>query len=363
MKDFKNHESRVLDEIIERLLAQMKYDRKERGRFVYFTQDHPGDEKIVSIWALKQGQKNIMETQMKLKEFPEVKIKINFIEPKFFVDVVEDIVDVPFWQISTVVRLLSNCKPIYDPEGLITYLCERIKDVSWKPETIFLKVQSSEGFLHMARRRIMEDMLADAFLWIVKAGEEAICTRLMRKGTFNIITAELLLDSLRVEAALHDFYVKELLGIDNFTPEKLKDALNELEKLGKKLYYANERTKRKTWILSAFVSINECDRRVRQLFAAVGKKGVDSEFLQRIYETAIGELWQAVFLLAQNPMGMTKLDPWLVGFFWKWFILNKTEKDAQRLIRLIHALNINETHKLGFEGELAKWREGVPLHP
>ncbi len=358
-----NLELAVLETVIEKVLGQMKYDRKERGRFVYLTPLRPGDETIVSIWALRQGQKNILETQMKLEEFQDVKIKISFIEPQFFVDVIEDIVDVAFWQIATVVRLLSNCKPIYDPEGLISYLREKIKELSWKPETIFLKVQSSEGFLHLARRNIMEELLADAFIWIFKAGEESICARLMRKDSFNITTAELLLDSLQEEEGLHDFYIKELLNIDVFTPEILKKALDELENLGKKIYLANERTRRKTWILSAFVSINECDRRTRQLFAAVGKERRGSDYLQRIYETALSELWQAVFLLAQNPMGMTKLDPWLVGFFWKWFIQDKTEKEAHRLIRLIHALNINETYKLGFEGQLAQWREGIPLHP
>ena len=39
----------------------------------------------------------------------------------------------------------------------------------------------------------------------------------------------------------------------------------------------------------------------------------------RLFETAVAELWNAYFLVAQNPRTSVKLDPWVVGSFWNWF--------------------------------------------
>jgi hypothetical protein len=66
--------------------------------------------------------------------------------------------------------------------------------------------------------------------------------------------------------------------------------------------------------LAAFVSINESERRLKQTLemkdATIGRK---------LFEAAIGELWQAYFLVAQNPRTEVKLDPYVVGSFWNWF--------------------------------------------
>ena len=77
--------------------------------------------------------------------------------------------------------------------------------------------------------------------------------------------------------------------------------MKELETLSNHLFYANERTKREMWILAAFVSINESERRLKQCFKAQ-KAGVDSLEIQRLFEASVAELWQAVFLVAQTPV-------------------------------------------------------------
>ena len=73
-------------------------------------------------------------------------------------------------------------------------------------------------------------------MWGIKAVEEAICAQLMTKGSFNVTTPSLLLDSLRSLPGLMRFYT-EILGIDLLTPDLAFVSLKELENLADNLYH------------------------------------------------------------------------------------------------------------------------------
>ncbi len=169
-------------------------------------------------------------------------------------------------------------------------------------------------------------MLADAYVWLIKAAEEAICVPLMEMNAFEIGTATLLLDALRdFDEVIYTFFT-DLLRIPTFTPEKLENARKELEKLADHLYRKNIKTDREMWILAAFVSINESERRLNQSLEA-DKSGYDKKVITRLFETAIGELWQGYFLVAQNPRFEVKLDPWVVSSFWRWFGFSELDEN------------------------------------
>jgi hypothetical protein len=72
------------------------------------------------------------------------------------------------------------------------------------------------------------------------------------------------------------------------------------------------------WILAAFVSINESELRLKQSLE-IKVSDNSSSILSRLFETAVAELWNSFFLVAQNPRKAVKLDPWVVGSFWNWF--------------------------------------------
>ena len=190
--------------------------------------------------------------------------------------------------------------------------------VTWQPDVIDLKRQTTKMLLDRVKNRIQEDMIADAYIWLIKAAEEAICVPLMTVNAFRLGTAPFLLDSLRnTDINLYDFFT-QLLRISTFDPDKLVSARQELELLADRLYQRNVRTDREMWILAAFVSINESERRLHQSMN-VKTTDVTASISSRLFETAVGELWQAFFLVAQSPKIDVKLDPWVVASFWNWF--------------------------------------------
>ena len=99
---------------------------------------------------------------------------------------------------------------------------------------------------------IEEEMLADGYMWALKAAEESICIPLMEKNFFALVTPVLLLDTLRQVPELYTFYL-QILGIDSMTPDLCLIALKELEKLAEHLYYKNINTILGKWVLVSFV--------------------------------------------------------------------------------------------------------------
>ena len=83
---------------------------------------------------------------------------------------------------------------------------------------------------------------------------------------------------------------------------------------------------REEWILTAFVSINEAERKLLRVLKHAADDNLDMLSWEYLFEDALAELWQAYFVTAQTPWNKeVPLDPWVVGLFWKWFV-NETPK-------------------------------------
>ena len=197
------------------------------------------------------------------------------------------------------------------------------KTLEWTQDKIDLKKNVSKELIKKAQKFIEEDMLADAYMWGIKAVEEAICSQLMKYNAFNVTTPSLLLSSLREYPELMRFYL-DILGIELFTPDIGYIAIKELENLADHLYQASVGTDREHWILSAFVSINESERKLLKVLKHASDESLDILGWEYIFEDAVVELWQAFFICAQTPWKTdVPLDPWVVGLFWK-FHVNET---------------------------------------
>ena len=123
----------------------------------------------------------------------------------------------------------------------------------------------------------------------------------MKDGLFNVTTPSLLLDSLRKSPELLKFYT-DLLGIEILTPDLAFLSLKELENLAQHLYHAPSTTKqREEWILTAFVSINEAERKLHRVLKHAADENLDMLSWESLFEDALAELWQAYFVTAQTP--------------------------------------------------------------
>jgi hypothetical protein len=251
----------------------------------------------------------------------DVEIKVTYAPPSFFLDVLGGKDNVPYWQVATVIRILRYSDIIYDPHGKMQQWIDQAPHIEWDPSLIELKRQTTQLLLDRMENRIKEDMFADAYIWLIKAAEEAICVPLMQANAFKIGTATLLLDVLRdFDNDIYTFFA-DLLRISTFTDEKLENARKELETLADHLYRLNVKTDREMWILAAFVSLNESERRLNQ------SRKSETKFMKRLFETAVAELWQAYWLVAQNPKKAVKLDPWVVGSFWNHFGFDEIDEN------------------------------------
>ena len=307
-------------QIIEILLSKIEAKDQELGRLLIHDEFEDLDERIV-IWAIRENIRDLKETTItdfhEIVDIGDMEIKVTYSPRNFFEDVLIG-KNVPYWQVATVMRLLNNSDIIYDPKGKLENWREGAKYVEWQAEVIELKRKTSQMLLERMNNRILDDMLVDGYIWLIKAAEEAICVPLMIQNAFGIGTASLLLDTLHnAEINLYDFF-RNLIRIHEFTPEKLENARLELELLADRLYQQNIKTDREMWILAAFVSINESERRLKQSLK-IKTSDINSTVASRLFETAVGELWQAYFLVAQNPRSSVKLDPWVVASFWNWF--------------------------------------------
>ncbi len=310
-------DQKTLTQIVEILLSRISSDDQELGRLLIRDQYDQLDLRV-TFWAIRDKVRDLKETTITdLPEFQNIEVKLTLAPRTFFEDVLNG-KNVPYWQVATVMRLLQSGEIIYDPRGKLDDWKSKAEQVFWQPEIIELKRQTTRMLLDRVKNRIQEDMIADAFIWLIKAAEEAICVPLMVENAFGLGTAPFLLDSLRnLDMNLYDFF-NLLLRISTFTHDKLVDARKELERLADRLYQRNLRTDREMWILSAFVSINESERKLNQSIT-VKETDATSSISSRLFETAVGELWQAYFLVAQTPSFAVKLDPWVVASFWRWF--------------------------------------------
>jgi hypothetical protein len=310
--------NKELRRIIETLLTKIEAKDQEIGRLLVHDDFEKYDSRI-TIWAIRRNVRDLKETAVTdLTEFPNIEVKITYAPPSFFLDVLSGMKNVPYWQVATVVRLLQHSDVIYDPKGSIQEWVDQVPNIEWQPEVIELKQKTALVLLDRMKNCLKEEMLADSYIWLLKAAEEAICIPLMEINAFNVGTATLMLDALRsADKDLHRLFSK-LLRVSSFNPDRLKEAREELELLADHIYTKSIKTDREMWVLAAFVSINESERRLKQYLEAKKAKD-DPIIIQRLFETAIGELWQAFFLVAQNPKLDVKLDPWVVSSFWKWF--------------------------------------------
>jgi len=311
---------KIKAQILEILLSKIEAKDQEVGRLLIQDEFEDLDDRI-AIWAIRENIRDLKETTITdLPEIPDIDdidIKVTYSPRSFFEDVLTG-KNVPYWQVATVMRLLKNSEIVYDPKGKLEIWRGQAKYVEWQDEIIELKRKTSLMLLERANNRIQDDMLADSYIWLIKAVEEAICVPLMRNNAFGVGTASLLLDSLHsAEINLYDFF-RNIIRIHEFTPDKLEKARLELELLADRLYQQNLKTDREMWILAAFVSINESERRLKQSLK-IKTSDITSTVASRLFETAVGELWQAFFLVAQNPRSAVKLDPWVVASFWNWF--------------------------------------------
>jgi hypothetical protein len=306
-------EPQIANQIIETLLSKIESKDQEQGRLLVHDVFEKYDSRI-NLWAIRENVRDLKETTVTdLNEFPDVEIKVTYAPPMFFTDVLQG-KNVAYWQVATVVRLLKNCDIIFDPNGKMLQWVEQASQIEWDPEIIELKRQTTKMLLERMHNRIREDMIADAYIWLIKAAEEAICVPLMIQNAFDVGTATLMLDAVKeLDKEIYNFFA-DLLQIRVFSPEKLEKARKELENLADHLYKNNIKTDREMWILAAFVSINESERRLNQSLKTDNPKEAN-----KLFETAIGEIWQAYFLVAQNPKLEIKLDPWVVSSFWRWF--------------------------------------------
>ena len=317
----------IVNRVIELLLMKIEAKDQEQGRLLVHDDFEQFDSRI-TLWAIRENVQDLKETAItNLTDIPEdVEIKVTFAPPSFFSDVLGGRKNVPYWQVATVIRILQNCDVVFDPTGRIQEWVDHAPHIEWDPELIELKIQTTQMLLDRMRNRVQEDMLADAYIWLIKAAEEAICVPLMETNAFKVGTATLLLDALKdFDEDLYTFFAN-LLRVQSFSYETLEEARKELETLAERLYELNIKTDREMWILSAFVSINESERRLNQCIEAE-KSGYNLKSVSRLFETAIGELWQAFFLVAQSPRLEMKLDPWVVGSFWRWFGFDDLDED------------------------------------
>ena len=303
----------------------------EIGRFIT-KNDIFQDPLSIQIWIIKQNERQITEKTVELEDFPSNEINLTFVPPNFFTDVFEGL-DTPYWQIATIKRVLKDCRIINDPQEFIKYCMEQSKNLTWTAESIDLKKNVSYELLKKTEHFIEQDMLADAYIWAIKAVEEAICVQLMKKGSFNVTTPSLLLDSLRSSPTLMKFYT-DLLAIDILTPDLAFVSLKELENLADHLFHSKTTHKeREEWILSAFVSINEAERKLKRVLTHAADDNLDLISWESLFEDALAELWQAYFVTAQTPWNKeVPLDPWVVGLFWKWFVNESPKYDIHELI-------------------------------
>lgn len=304
----------TINRIIEILLMKIEAKDQEQGRLLVHDDFEQLDSRI-NVWAIRENVRDLKETRVTgLADIPnDLEIKVTYAPPSFFSDVLGGKNDVPYWQVATVIRILRCSDIIYDPQGKMQQWMDQAPHIEWDPSLIELKRQTAQLLLDRMDIRIKEDMFADAYIWLIKAAEEAICIPLMEANAFKIGTATLLLDVLRdFDDYIYTFFV-DLLRIPAFTHEKIENARKELETLADHLYKLNVKTDREMWILAAFVSINESERRLNQCQKA------ETEFISRLFETAVAELWQGYWLVAQNPRKEVKLDPWVVGSFWNHF--------------------------------------------
>ncbi|MFX0051399.1 MAG: hypothetical protein ACFFAJ_00035 [Candidatus Hodarchaeota archaeon] len=303
----------IINQIIEILLSKIESKDQEQGRLLVHDDFEKYDSRI-NLWAIRENIRDLKETTITdLDDFPGVEVKVTYAPPMFFTDVLQG-KNVAYWQVATVIRLLKNCEIIFDPNGKMLQWVEQAPHIGWNSETIELKRQTTRLLLERMNNRIRDDMIADAYIWLIKAAEEAICVPLMIQNAFDVGTATLMLDAVKeLDEEIYDFFTN-LLQIKAISPDKLEKARKELENLADHLYKNNIKTDREMWILAAFVSINESERRLNQCL-----KTDNPEEANKLFETAIGELWQAYFLVAQNPKLDIKLDPWVVSSFWRWF--------------------------------------------
>ncbi len=304
----------IINRIIETLLEKIEAKDQEQGRLLVHDDFEQFDSRI-NIWAIRENVRDLKETT--ITGLPnisdDVEIKVTYAPPSFFLDVLGGRKNVPYWQVATVMRILRFSDIIYDPQGKMQHWMDQAPHIEWDPNLIELKRQTTQLLLDRMENRIREDMFADAYIWLIKAAEEAICVPLMQANAFKIGTATLLLDVLRdFDDDLYTFFA-DLLRISTFTNKKLENARKELETLADHLYRLNVKTDREMWILAAFVSINESERRLNQC------RKSETKFMKRLFETSVAELWQAYWLVAQSPRKEVKLDPWVVGSFWNHF--------------------------------------------
>ncbi len=314
--------SAIVNRIIETLLTKIEAKDQEQGRFLVHDDFEQLDSRI-NLWAIRESVNDLKETTVTdLVGIPDdIEIKVTFAPPSFFIDVLGGKKNVPYWQVATVTRILRSSDIIFDPKGKLQQWVDQAPQIEWDPELIELKRQTSLLLLDRMNNRLREDMLADAFMWLIKAAEEAICVPLMEANAFKIGTATLLLDVLRdFDIDLYTFFVN-LLRIPSFTPEKVENARKELETLADRLYQLNIKTDREMWILAAFVSINESERRLNQ------SQKAEAKFPTRLFETAVGELWQGYWLVAQDPRKEVKLDPWVIASFWNHFSFSELDEE------------------------------------
>jgi len=297
------------------LLKKIETKDQEIGRF-WVRDEYDELSSILSFWVIRENVRDLKEVTVDyLLDFPEIEVKLTYCPPKYFLEVING-QNCPFWQVATIFRILTMGEIIYDPKGRLREWVDQSKYIEWKSETIELKRQTTLTLLKRMENRIKQDMLADAYVWLIKAAEEAICVPLMLQNRFGLGNATLLLDTLRMtDTDIYSFFVS-LLQVSRFTPERLEQARKELERVADRLYNLNIKTDREMWILAAFVSINESERRLIQ---SNKLKDQNPEKSRILFEVAIAELWQAYFLVAQNPRIDIKLDPWAVASFWNWF--------------------------------------------
>jgi len=325
-------------QIIEILLSKIEAKDQELGRLLIHDEFEGIDSRII-IWAIRENVRDLKETTItdlnEIADKDDLEIKVTYSPRSFFEDVLNG-KNVPYWQVATVMRLLKNSDIIFDPKGKLENWRGQAKYVEWQEEVIELKRNTTLMLLERMNNRLLDDMMVDGYIWLIKAAEEAICVPLMIQNAFGVGTASLLLDTLHnAEINLYDFF-RNLIRVNEFTPEKLEKARLELELLADKLFQQNLRTDREMWILAAFVSINESELRLNQSLQ-IKTSDINSTVASRLFETAVGELWQAYFLVAQNPRSAVKLDPWVVASFWNWFgspeIDEKWIKSKEKYIR------------------------------
>ncbi len=320
----------TVTQIIELVLSKTEDVHHEIGRFLV-EEDLPLRSEGLNMWALRTNVRELMETTFSLEEFPEADIHVTYAHPTFVTDVIRFKEEVSFWQVSTVLRVFRGATIIYDPDGLIRSFKEAIERMTWPKRFIALKKRVALSLIEKSRHFIAEDMLADAYIWMVKAFEETISVPLMMENQFKLTSSPLLLETLRQANPKYLEWYQDLLQLDTFTPEKIDRARKELELLGDRLYHMYRGTDREMWILTSFVSINQSERRLHQAMNAQ-ELNLDAEFVQSLYETAVVDLWQATFIMAQAPKKMVPLDPWVVGFFYNWFMESLDVNDLEKII-------------------------------